>query len=72
MQSKPLVPNSFSIKIDSAVTLEDGKTMIIELGHPNSSDKTIVMLLRADLITPTGHFLRDYIQPLDQQDQPRD
>ncbi len=43
----------------STLTLKDGQPRIIELGHPNSSSRTHLLILHADIITTDGTPYRE-------------
>lgn len=64
LKTKPLGKEGFVIEMDSTVSIIDGKPAVIELGHPNSSKRTHLLILNADIITPDGSFYRDCFKPV--------
>lgn len=54
-----------AISLDTALTIKDGKPVIIELGHPNSSTHTHLLIMNVDVITTDGSFYRDLLKPLE-------
>jgi len=60
----PLGDQKTTIQLNTSLTLSDGHTTIIELGHPSSSTRTHLLILNADLIRPNGTFYRNRLKPI--------
>lgn len=65
LQHQPNNKPPHHIKLLTALTLQDGKPTIIELGQPNSRKHTHLLLLNSDIITPDGSFYRDRFKPVE-------
>ena len=65
LHSQPLGTDKISIAVESGLTIPDGKPVIIDLGHPNSSTLTHLLILDADIITTDGSFYRDRLKPVE-------
>jgi hypothetical protein len=64
IHSKPLGKQQITTKVVTAITLNDGKPTIIELGHPNSATHTHLLIINPDIITIDGTFYRDRFKPI--------
>lgn len=64
LQSQELTPGKLTITLNTAITAKDGEPTIIELGHPSSDTRTILLVLHTDIITPDGSYYRDRFKPI--------
>ncbi|WP_178934003.1 hypothetical protein [Oceaniferula marina] len=64
LEIPPLGSNKTTTKLNSNFVMTDGVPTIVELGHPDSGKRTIVLVLQADVISPDGSLYRDRLKPL--------
>jgi len=52
------------LRMNTALTLTDGKPNIIELGNPVGGKRTHLLVIQTDVIRPDGSFYRDTLKPI--------